>query len=65
VLVGGVARAVTRLSAEASSWFVPSPVDLARMIEYSSYRTVRSEHPDVRKLAHALAARLDGAGTTK
>lgn len=66
VLVGGVAQAVTRLSAEASSWFVPSPVDLARMIEYRrSYRTEPSEHPDVGKLTHALAARLDAAGTTK
>ncbi len=65
VLVGGVALAVTRLSEEARSWFVPSPVDLARMIEYRrSHRTYPSGHGDVRKLTKALAARLDAAGTT-
>lgn len=66
VLVGGVARAVTRLSAEAGSWFVPSPVDLARMIEYRrAHRTDLSDHPAIGKLTRSLAARLDATITTK
>lgn len=66
VLVDGVAGVVKRLGREASSWFAPSPVDLAGMIEYRrTHRTVPSEHPDVRKFTLGLAARLDAARTAE
>jgi hypothetical protein len=63
VLVGGVALVATRLNEEARSWFYPSPVDVAAMLEHRrSWRTTPSGHREVAKLTHALADRLDAPG---